>query len=90
MITNDYAGLHEKLNFLRNASGAIQSPRTPGSLPGCEDDAARMAAPFGQALKIARFLKGAYKVTTIHYPWNRNAFRSSVALKQAAERSGGR
>jgi cystathionine beta-lyase/cystathionine gamma-synthase len=68
LITND-ADLHEKLTFLRNAIGAIQSPMNAWlTLQGVKTLPLRMERHSANALAVARFLEGHPRVTKILYP----------------------
>jgi cystathionine beta-lyase/cystathionine gamma-synthase len=68
LITRD-AGLHEKLTFLRNAIGAIQSPFNAWlTLQGVKTLPLRMERHSANALRVARFLESHPRVTKILYP----------------------
>lgn len=68
LITRD-AALHEKLAYLRNAIGAIQSPLNAWlTLQGVKTLPLRMERHAANALKVARFLEGHPRVTRILYP----------------------
>src|SRR4030095_5829417 len=68
LITRD-AALHEKLAYLRNAIGAIQSPFNAWlTLQGVKTLPLRMERHAANALKVARFLEGHPRVTRILYP----------------------
>lgn len=68
LITRD-AGLHEKLAYVRNAIGAIQSPFHAWlTLQGVKTLPLRMERHAANALKVARFLEGHPRVTRILYP----------------------
>ncbi|HEV2851796.1 MAG TPA: aminotransferase class I/II-fold pyridoxal phosphate-dependent enzyme [Thermoanaerobaculia bacterium] len=68
LITRD-AGLHEKLAYVRNAIGAIQSPFNAWlTLQGVKTLPLRMERHAANALKVARFLEGHPRVTRILYP----------------------
>jgi cystathionine beta-lyase/cystathionine gamma-synthase len=87
LITND-ADLHEKLTFLRNAIGAIQSPLNAWlTLQGVKTLPLRMERHSENALKVARFLEGHPKVTKIYYPGLESFPQHALALRQ--QRSGG-
>jgi cystathionine beta-lyase/cystathionine gamma-synthase len=87
LITRD-ADLHEKVSFLRNAIGAIQSPMNAWlTLQGVKTLPLRMERHSDNALKIARFLEGHPKVTTIHYPGLESFPQHALARRQ--QRSGG-
>jgi cystathionine beta-lyase/cystathionine gamma-synthase len=68
LITRD-AGLHEKMTFLRNAIGAIQSPFNAWlTLQGVKTLPLRMERHSANALRVARFLESHPRVTRILYP----------------------
>jgi cystathionine beta-lyase/cystathionine gamma-synthase len=68
LITRD-AELHEKLTYLRNAIGAIQSPLNAWlTLQGVKTLPLRMERHSENALRVARFLEGHPRVTKILYP----------------------
>lgn len=68
LITRN-AELHEKLAYLRNAIGAIQSPFNAWlTLQGVKTLPLRMERHAANALKVARFLEGHPRVTRILYP----------------------
>ena len=68
LMTRD-AALHEKLAYLRNAIGAIQSPFNAWlTLQGVKTLPLRMERHAANALKVARFLEGHPRVTRILYP----------------------
>lgn len=68
LITRN-AELHEKLAYLRNAIGAIQSPFHAWlTLQGVKTLPLRMERHAANALKVARFLEGHPRVTRILYP----------------------
>ena len=68
LITRD-AGLHEKMTFLRNAIGAIQSPFNAWlTLQGVKTLPLRMERHSANALRVARFLESHPRVTKILYP----------------------
>lgn len=68
LITRD-AGLHEKLTYMRNATGSIQSPFNAWlTLQGVKTLPLRMERHSANALKVARFLESHPRVTRILYP----------------------
>jgi cystathionine beta-lyase/cystathionine gamma-synthase len=68
LITRD-AELHEKMTFLRNAIGAIQSPFNAWlTLQGVKTLPLRMERHSANALRVARFLESHPRVTRILYP----------------------
>jgi cystathionine beta-lyase/cystathionine gamma-synthase len=68
LITRD-AELHEKMTFLRNAIGAIQSPFNAWlTLQGVKTLPLRMERHSANALRVARFLESHPRVTKILYP----------------------
>lgn len=80
--------LHERLDFLRNAIGAIQSPFNAWlTLQGVKTLPLRMERHAENALKIARFLEGHRRVTTILYPGLESFPQRELARRQ--QRSGG-
>jgi cystathionine beta-lyase/cystathionine gamma-synthase len=82
LITRD-AGLHEKLSFLRNAIGAIQSPFNAWlTLQGVKTLPLRMERHSANALKVARFLEAHPRVTTIHYPGLESFPQHELARRQ--------
>jgi cystathionine beta-lyase/cystathionine gamma-synthase len=68
LITRN-AALHEKMTFLRNAIGAIQSPFNAWlTLQGVKTLPLRMERHSANALRVARFLESHPRVTKILYP----------------------
>lgn len=68
LITRD-AELHERLAFVRNATGSIQSPFPAWlTLQGVKTLPLRMARHSENALRVARFLKAHERVTNVIYP----------------------
>jgi cystathionine beta-lyase/cystathionine gamma-synthase len=68
LVTRD-AGIHERLTFLRNAIGAIQSPFHAWlTLQGVKTLPLRMERHCQNALRVARFLEDHPRVTRVHYP----------------------
>jgi cystathionine beta-lyase/cystathionine gamma-synthase len=87
LITND-ADLHEKVSYLRNAIGAIQSPMNAWlTLQGVKTLPLRMERHAANALKIAQFLEAHPKVTTIHYPGLESFPQYELARRQ--QKTGG-
>jgi cystathionine beta-lyase/cystathionine gamma-synthase len=87
LITRD-AQLHERLFFLRNAIGAIQSPFNAWlTLQGVKTLPLRMERHSENALKIARFLEGHPRLTKIFYPGLDSFPQRELACRQ--QRSGG-
>lgn len=87
LITRD-AQLHERLDFLRNAIGAIQSPFNAWlTLQGVKTLPLRMERHAENALKVARFLEGHRRVTKIFYPGLESFPQRELARRQ--QRSGG-
>src|SRR5436305_6723920 len=80
--------LQEKLFFLRNAIGAIQSPFNAWlTLQGVKTLPLRMERHSAKALAVARFLEGHPKVTKIHYPGLESFPQSELARRQ--QKAGG-
>ncbi len=68
LITRN-ADLHERFSFMRNATGAIQSPFNAWlTLQGVKTLPLRMERHSSNALKLARFLEAHPRVTKIQYP----------------------
>jgi cystathionine beta-lyase/cystathionine gamma-synthase len=87
LITHS-AELHEKLSFLRNAIGAIQSPFNAWlTLQGVKTLPLRMERHSANALKVARFLEGHPKVTKIYYPGLESFPQYELARRQ--QKTGG-
>ncbi len=87
LITHS-AELHEKLSFLRNAIGAIQSPFNAWlTLQGVKTLPLRMERHSANALKVARFLEGHPKVTKIYYPGLESFPQHELARRQ--QKTGG-
>ncbi|HEY3569385.1 MAG TPA: PLP-dependent aspartate aminotransferase family protein [Thermoanaerobaculia bacterium] len=87
LITRD-AGLREKLFFLRNAIGAIQSPFNAWlTLQGVKTLPLRMERHSANALEVARFLEGHPKVTKIYYPGLESFPQYELARRQ--QKTGG-
>jgi cystathionine beta-lyase/cystathionine gamma-synthase len=82
LITRD-AALHEKLAYVRNATGAIQSPFNAWlTLQGVKTLPLRMERHSENALKIARFLEGHPRVTRILYPGLESFPQHALACRQ--------
>src|SRR5947208_4280415 len=82
------AELREKLFFLRNAIGAIQSPFNAWlTLQGVKTLPLRMERHSANALEVARFLEGHPKVTRIYYPGLASFPQSELACRQ--QKTGG-
>ncbi|HYN22110.1 MAG TPA: aminotransferase class I/II-fold pyridoxal phosphate-dependent enzyme [Thermoanaerobaculia bacterium] len=87
LITRD-GRLHERLDFLRNAIGAIQSPFNAWlTLQGVKTLPLRMERHAENALEVARFLEGHRRVTKILYPGLDSFPQRELAQRQ--QRSGG-
>src|SRR5688572_16770900 len=87
LITRD-ARLHERLDFLRNAIGAIQSPFNAWmTLQGVKTLPLRMERHAENAFNVARFLEGHRRVTKILYPGLDSFPQRELAQRQ--QRSGG-
>ena len=82
------AEIHERLAFLRNAIGAIQSPFNAWlTLQGVKTLPLRMERHSANALRVARFLEQHPRVTKIFYPGLDSFPQRELALRQ--QRSGG-
>lgn len=82
LITRD-ADLHESFSFMRNATGAIQSPFNAWlTLQGVKTLPLRMERHSANALKLARFLEGHPKVTKIMYPGLESFPQHELARRQ--------
>ncbi len=82
LITRD-AELHEKLTFLRNAIGAIQSPFNAWlTLQGVKTLPLRMERHSANALRVARFLESHPRVTKILYPGLESFPQHELARRQ--------
>ena len=80
--------LHERLSFLRNATGVIQSPFQAWlTLQGVKTLPARMEIHTRNALCVARFLEAHPRVTRILYPGLDSFPQRYLALRQ--QRGGG-
>ncbi|HEU5321014.1 MAG TPA: PLP-dependent transferase, partial [Methylomirabilota bacterium] len=87
LITRD-AALHERLAFLRNAIGAIQSPFHAWlTLQGVKTLPLRMERHSENALRVARFLEKHPRVTRLLYPGLESFPQYELARRQ--QRSGG-
>jgi cystathionine beta-lyase/cystathionine gamma-synthase len=82
LMTRD-AALHEKLAYLRNAIGAIQSPFNAWlTLQGVKTLPLRMERHSANALKVARFLEAHPRVTSILYPGLESFPQYALACRQ--------
>lgn len=82
------AELHERLSFLRNATGVIQSPFQAWlTLQGVKTLSVRMELHTRNALQVARFLEAHPRVTRILYPGLESFPQHDLALRQ--QRGGG-
>jgi len=82
LITRN-AELHEKMTFLRNAIGAIQSPFSAWlTLQGVKTLPLRMERHSANALRVARFLESHPRVTRILYPGLESFPQHALALRQ--------
>lgn len=82
------AELHERLSFLRNATGVIQSPFQAWlTLQGVKTLPARMEIHTRNAFQVARFLEAHPRVTRILYPGLESFPQHDFALRQ--QRGGG-
>ncbi|HKI04837.1 MAG TPA: PLP-dependent aspartate aminotransferase family protein [Thermoanaerobaculia bacterium] len=82
LITRN-AELHEKLAYVRNAIGAIQSPFNAWlTLQGVKTLPLRMERHSANALKVARFLEGHPRVTRILYPGLESFPQHDLARRQ--------
>jgi cystathionine beta-lyase/cystathionine gamma-synthase len=87
LITRD-AALHERLAFLRNAIGAIQSPFNAWlTLQGVKTLPLRMERHSANALRVARYLSTHPRVTRLLYPGLESFPQYELARRQ--QRSGG-
>lgn len=87
LVTAD-AALHERLAFVRNAIGAIQSPFNAFlTLQGVKTLPLRMARHAANALSVARFLERHPRVTRLLYPGLPSFPQHELAARQQA--SGG-
>jgi len=77
------AELGERLSFLRNAIGAIQSPFPAWlTLQGVKTLPLRMERHSANALRVARFLESHPRVTLVHYPGLDSFPQSELARRQ--------
>jgi len=82
------AELHERLTFLRNATGTIQSPFNAWlTLQGVKTLPLRMERHCANALAVARFLEAHPRVTRVHYPGLDSFPQREIARRQ--HRAGG-
>jgi cystathionine beta-lyase/cystathionine gamma-synthase len=80
--------LLEKLRFVRNATGSIQSPYEAWlTLRGIKTLALRMQRHSDNALAVARFLAADPRVTHVAYPWLDSFPQAALARRQ--QRAGG-
>jgi cystathionine beta-lyase/cystathionine gamma-synthase len=77
------AELHEKLSYMRNATGTIQSPFNAWlTLQGVKTLPLRMERHSANALKLARFLEAHPRVTKIQYPGLESFPQHELARRQ--------
>ncbi len=82
LLTSDPV-LHERLGFVRNAIGAIQSPfQAFLTLQGVKTLPLRMARHAANALAVARFLESHPRVTRLLYPGLPSFPQHALALSQ--------
>ncbi|HYG65704.1 MAG TPA: aminotransferase class I/II-fold pyridoxal phosphate-dependent enzyme, partial [Thermoanaerobaculia bacterium] len=82
LITRD-AALHERLAFLRNATGSIQSPFNAWlTLQGVKTLPLRMARHSENALRVARALAEHPRLTRLLYPGLESFPQHELALRQ--------
>jgi cystathionine beta-lyase/cystathionine gamma-synthase len=82
------AEIHERLTYLRNAIGAIQSPFNAWlTLQGVKTLPLRMERHCENALRVARFLEEHPRVTRVHYPGLDSFPQREIARRQ--HRAGG-
>jgi cystathionine beta-lyase/cystathionine gamma-synthase len=87
LLTRD-AEIHERLTFLRNAIGAIQSPFQAWlTLQGAKTLPLRMERHCANALRVARFLEDHPRVTRVRYPGLDSFPQREIARRQ--HRAGG-
>jgi cystathionine beta-lyase/cystathionine gamma-synthase len=87
LVTRD-AEIHERLAFLRNAIGAIQSPFNAWlTLQGVKTLPLRMKWHCENALRVAHFLEKHPRVTRVHYPGLDSFPQRELASRQ--HRAGG-
>jgi cystathionine beta-lyase/cystathionine gamma-synthase len=80
--------LVEKLRFVQNATGSIQSPYEAWlTLRGIKTLALRMERHSDNALTVARFLEADPRVTRVAYPWLDSFPQAALARRQ--QRAGG-
>lgn len=77
------AEIHERLTFLRNATGAIQSPFHAWlTLQGVKTLPLRMERHCENALRVARFLEDHPRVTQVRYPGLDSFPQREIARRQ--------
>ena len=77
--------LHEQVAFVQNATGSIMSPFVAWlTLQGVKTLSERMDRQSDNAMKIARFLEGHPKVTTVRYPGLESFPQHDLAKRQAS------
>lgn len=82
LVTRD-AEIHERLAFLRNAIGAIQSPMNAWlTLQGVKTLPLRMERHCENALRVARFLEEHPRVTRVLYPGLDSFPQRAIAQRQ--------
>jgi cystathionine beta-lyase/cystathionine gamma-synthase len=81
-------GIVERLRFVQNAAGLIQSPFEAWlTLRGIKTLDIRMARHSANALQVARFLAAHPRVTHVSYPWLDDFPQADLARRQ--QRAGG-
>lgn len=89
LLTRD-AEIHERLAFLRNAIGAIQSPMNAWlTLQGVKTLPLRMERHCENALRVARFLEDHPRVTRVCYPGLDSFPQRAIARRQHCAGTGG-
>ena len=89
LVTRD-AEIHERLAFLRNAIGAIQSPMNAWlTLQGVKTLPLRMERHCENALRVARFLEEHPRVTRVCYPGLDSFPQRAIAQRQHGAGAGG-
>jgi cystathionine beta-lyase/cystathionine gamma-synthase len=80
--------LHERFDFVRKSTGTIQAPFDAWlTLQGVKTLPLRIRQHSENALKVAKFLEGHPRITTLHYPGLENFPQYELAQRQQA--SGG-
>jgi cystathionine beta-lyase/cystathionine gamma-synthase len=89
LVTRD-AEIHERLAFLRNAIGAIQSPMNAWlTLQGVKTLPLRMERHCENALRVARFLAEHPRVTRVCYPGLDSFPQRAITRRQHCAGAGG-